>query len=423
MCPSFMVTREEQHTTRGRARLLFEMLRGDSILDGWHDEGVKESLDLCLACKGCKGDCPTSTDVATYKAEFLAHYYEHKRRPASAFALGQINRWARLAAHAPGLANFLTQTPALAAAAKRILGLAPERPLPPFAPQSFQQWWRRREPRHVDGPPVMIWPDTFNNHFHPETAQAAVEVLEGAGHQVIVPEAHLCCGRPLYDYGLLEQAKRQLDEIITTLRPEIRAGIPIVALEPSCGAVFRDELINLFPDDPDARRLSEQTLLLGEFLMKQKGGHRGHGGRAEHGGHGSEISRGTLPDKPREGDGGSATLARGRALLHGHCHQKALMGLDADHSILSGLGLEVDTPDTGCCGLAGSFGYEAERYDLSMKVGERVLLPAVREAEPRTIIVADGFSCRSQIEHGTGRQALHLAEVLRLADQGVVGQE
>ncbi|HEX7048928.1 MAG TPA: FAD-linked oxidase C-terminal domain-containing protein [Longimicrobiales bacterium] len=389
MCPSFMATREEQHTTRGRAHLLFEMLRGEAITDGWKSEAVKESLDLCLACKGCKGECPVSVDIATYKAEFLSHYYEGRLRPPAAYTLGQVFRWARVAALAPGVANLVLRTPALAGPVKRMLGLAGERELPAFARQTFRAWWWRRGGRGVSPRPdgagrVVLWPDTFNNHFSPQTARAAVAVLEAAGLEVEVPVQPLCCGRPLYDYGMLDQAKRRLGEILEALRPAVRAGVPVVGLEPSCVAVFRDELGNLLPNDEDARRLGRQVFTLGEFLEQMRG------------------SR----DFPR---------LRGRALLHGHCHQKALIGMQPDERVLSDLGLDVATLDSGCCGLAGSFGYEAAHYDVSMRAGERVLLPAVRDASPNTFIVADGFSCRTQIEHATPRRALHLAEVLALA--------
>jgi FAD/FMN-containing dehydrogenase len=382
MCPSFMATREEKHSTRGRAHLLYEMMRGEVLRDGWKDEAVKDSLDLCLACKGCKGDCPVSVDVATYKAEFLAHYYEGRLRPRSAYALGLASRWARLGSHLPAVANFFSQTPYLADVVKALAGLAPERPLPPVARQTFRRWFGERPPRHVGGPPVVLWPDTFNNYFFPHTAQAAVEVLEAAGRQVFLPRQVLCCGRPLYDYGMLDRAKKQLWEVLDYLRPVVRAGIPVVGLEPSCVAVFRDELLNFFPDDEDARRLSRQTFLLSEFLV-----------RADY----------HPPRLPR------------KALLHGHCHQKALMGMADEEKLLKEAGLELTAPEAGCCGLAGSFGYERQHYDLSMKVGEHVLLPAVRRAPKDALIIADGFSCRCQIEHGTDRRALHLAEVLQMA--------
>jgi Fe-S oxidoreductase len=385
MCPSFMVTREEMHSTRGRARLLFEMLAGQTLQDGWRDEHVKEALDLCLSCKGCKGDCPVRVDMATYKAEFLSHYYEGRMRPMSAYTLGLIDRWARLASRMPVVANLMTQTPGLRDLAKAVAGIAPERKLPAFARQSFQQWFRQRRPRNVGHERVILWPDTFNNYFHPETAQAAVEVLEAAGYQVEVPQAALCCGRPLYDYGMLDQAKHYLERILQTFRTEIRAGTPIVALEPSCAAVFRDELRNLFPDDEDAKRLNQQVLLLSEFLQK----------RASH----YDLPR--LPLK---------------AIVHGHCHHKALMGMRDETAVLNRMGLEVNMLDAGCCGMAGSFGFEkGERYEVSVKAGERVLLPAVREAPREALIIADGFSCREQIAQGSNRQALHLAQVLQMA--------
>ncbi|HEU5369892.1 MAG TPA: FAD-linked oxidase C-terminal domain-containing protein, partial [Ktedonobacterales bacterium] len=385
MCPSFMVTREEMHSTRGRARLLFEMLEGRTLEDGWRDEHVKEALDLCLSCKGCKGDCPVQVDMATYKAEFLSHYFAGRLRPITAYSLGLIDRWARLASRMPMVANLLTQTPGLRDLAKAVAGIAPERDVPAFARQSFQQWFRQHRPRHVGNERVILWPDTFNNYFHPETAQAAVEVLEAAGYQVEVPQAALCCGRPLYDYGMLDLAKHYLQRILETLRPEIRAGTPIIALEPSCAAVFRDELLNLFPQDEDAKRLSQQVLLLSEFLQKRASDY--------------ELPR--LPLK---------------AVVHGHCHHKAVIGMQDEEAVLKRLGLDYDVLDAGCCGMAGSFGFErGERYDVSIKAGERALLPTVRDAARETLVITDGFSCREQIAQGTDRRALHLAQVLQMA--------
>jgi Fe-S oxidoreductase len=393
MCPSFMVTREEEHSTRGRARLLFEMLQGDVIgKDGWRDASVKEALDLCLACKGCKGECPVNVDMATYKAEFLSHYYEGRLRPRSAYAFGLIFYWARLASRLPGLANFLTQTPLLREVAKAVAGMAPARRIPAFAPQPFKAWFRQRGSRNDGGPGVILWPDTFNNYFHPETAKAAVEVLEAAGYRVIVPEQELCCGRPLYDYGMLGLAKHLLRQILGTLRAEVAAGVPVVVLEPSCAAVFRDELINLFPHDEDAKRLHHQAFLLSEFLAEKADGFQ-------------------IPRLPR------------RALVQGHCHHKALMGMEAEEKVLSKLGLDFEMLDSGCCGMAGSFGFEqGDRYDVSIRAGERVLLPAVRSAPIDTLIIADGFSCREQIAQTTNRQALHLADILQMARHAGPGQ-
>jgi FAD/FMN-containing dehydrogenase/Fe-S oxidoreductase len=385
MCPSFMVTREEEDTTRGRAHALFEMLQGDPIRGGWHNEHVKETLDLCLSCKGCKRDCPVNVDIATYKAEFLSHYYAGRLRPRSAYAMGLISTWARLASIMPGLANTITQTPLLRALAKAAGGIAPERDLPLFAGETFKAWFRKRGPSQSQQPAVILWPDTFNNYFHPETARAAVEILEAAGYRVEVPKPALCCGRPLYDYGMLDTAKRWLRQIIETLRPQIEAGIPIVGLEPSCVAVFRDELVNLFPNDEDARRLSQQTFLLSEFLEQKASSY-----------HPPQLHR--------------------KAIVHGHCHHKAVMGMSAEEQVLKKLGLDFQVLDSGCCGMAGSFGFEpGEHYEVSVKAGERVLLPAVRAAANDTLIIADGFSCRTQIEQETDRGALHLAQILQMA--------
>jgi Fe-S oxidoreductase len=360
------------------------MLEGHPLQGGWRSEEVKEALDLCFACKGCKSDCPVNVDMATYKAEFLSHYYERRLRPLTAYTMGLIHWWARLAAFMPGVANFFTHAPLLRNVAKKLAGIAPQRQVPAFAPQTFKQWFRQRSPRNLEKPVVILWPDTFNNHFHPETAIAAVEVLEAAGYRVEVPQQALCCGRPLYDYGMLDTAKHLLRTILDTLQPQITQGVPVVGLEPSCVAVFRDELVNLFPGDAEARRLSQQTFLLGEFLAKQAGHF----------------------EFPR--------LQR-KALVHGHCHHKAIIGMGSEEAILSKLGLDFTVPDSGCCGMAGAFGFEKDHYDISMKAGERVLLPAVRDAAKDTIIIADGFSCREQIAQATDRHALHLAQILQLA--------
>ena len=369
--------------TRGRSRLLFEMLHGEVIRDGWKSEAVKEALDLCLACKGCKSDCPTHVDMATYKAEFLSHYYEGRSRPLSAYAVGMIHRWAPLAAKLPGLVNFFSAAPVFGDLAKKLAGVAPQRSLPTFARQTFRAGFERRAPANEGKPKVILWPDTFNNHFHPETAMAAVEVLEAAGYRVVLPARPLCCGRPLYDFGFLTEAKALLQTILDALREDIAAGTPVVGLEPACVAVFRDEMLNLFPRDEAAQKLSRQTFLLTEFL----------------------VSQAKYQPPPFQ-----AT-----ALVHGHCHQKALMGMSTDTKLLGQLGLEYEMPDSGCCGMAGSFGFDKEKYEVSMKIGELVLLPAVRETDKETLIVCSGFSCREQVTQATGRKTLHMADLLQMA--------
>ena len=388
MCPSYMVTLEEQHSTRGRAHMLFEALTGDIVKGGWHDEDVKESLDLCLSCKACKSECPTNVDIATYRAEFLSHYYEKRRRPLHAYGFGMVDKWLELASLSPGLANVMMQAPGLNAVAKRLLDISPKRTIPRVAPVSFRKWARAARvpisPKRSEGggDNVLLWVDTFNNSFHPETTRAALDVLRSAGCNVFIPHQRLCCGRPLYDFGMLDQAKAYLRQILSSLADPIDAGIPIVVLEPSCASVFRDELRNLFPDDARAGKLRRQTFLLSEFLEKRPGY--------------------------------AAPKIPGKVMLYGHCHHKAVMKMTDEESLLKKTGADVQSLDAGCCGMAGSFGFDVHKYDVSIAAGERVLLPAVRAAASDTLIVSDGFSCREQIAQTTGRRALHLADLLRL---------
>ena len=389
MCPSYMATLEEQHSTRGRAHMLFELLQGEVVRDGWKDEQVKQALDLCLSCKACKSECPANVDIATYKAEFLSHYYEDRRRPLRAQAFGQLDRWAALGSCAPSIANFVTHAPLLRDLVRKALDLAPEREVPRLASINFRKYVRQEGVPVSDGkrrtsgePEVVLWVDTFNNYFHPETSRAAVKVLRQAGFRVSVNPPGLCCGRPLYDFGMIAQAKDYLWRIMREF--DIEAGLPVVVLEPGCASVFRDELRNLFPADPRAARLANQTFLLSEFLEKYAPSFRP-----------PQISASVL--------------------LHGHCHHKALMKMGDEESVLRKMGVNLKTLDSGCCGMAGSFGFESEKYGVSQAVGERVLLPAVRQAAPGTLIISDGFSCREQIAQATGRRAMHIAEVLELA--------
>ncbi|UUP16714.1 FAD-binding and (Fe-S)-binding domain-containing protein [Nitratireductor thuwali] len=387
MCPSFMATREEEHTTRGRAHSLFEMLHGGPIKDGWRSDQVHEALDLCLACKGCRSDCPVNVDMATYKAEFMAHYYEGRRRPMHMYSMGLIYWWARMASRMPAAANFFMRTEPFAGMMKRMGGIAPQRQMPAFASPTLTGWFHGRaapdgSSRAADRARVMLWPDTFTNYLTPEPGKAAVEVLEAAGYQVEIPPRPLCCGRPLYAIGMLDRAKKLWRQTLDHLRPLIRDGVPLVGIEPSCVAAFRDELLNLFPDDEDARKLAHRTYMLSEFLRKE----------------GFEPPR-----------------LEAKALVHFHCNHHAVMGKDDENAVLDALGLDHRDLNAGCCGMAGPFGFEADHYDVSIKCAERVLLPEVRKAEPDTLIIADGFSCREQIAQTTGRQALHLAEALRMA--------
>ena len=385
MCPSYMATREEIHSTRGRARILFEALTTDLIPGGFAGDSVREALDLCLSCKGCKSECPSSVDMAAYRAEFFSNYYRLHRRPLSSAFFGRLNEVARLASYAPSLANALSHAPLMAGLARKALAIHPARELPRFARRTFRSWFERRTAPRASMREVVLFADTFTNFFEPQIPIAAVEVLERAGFRVIVPRDQLCCGRPLYDQGMLERAKARLRDVIEVLDPFAAVGIPIVGLEPSCILTFRDELPSLFSGDPRAKTIASQSFLLDEFLVRE------------------------APDfAPPE--------IRRRTLVQGHCHQKALAGIGGEVALLSrAAGAELEVLDAGCCGMAGAFGYERTHFEVSRAIGARVLFPAIDKAPSDAIIVADGFSCRSQIRHFCpSRRPLHLAEVLNL---------
>jgi Fe-S oxidoreductase/FAD/FMN-containing dehydrogenase len=383
MCPSYRVTRDEKHSTRGRAHLLWEMLQGDLITKGWRSGEVWEALDLCLSCKGCLSDCPVNVDMATCKAEFLHHHYRRRLRPLSHYSMGWLPLWARLAARAPRLVNAMSRSPA-EPVLKLLGGIARERDIPAFASTSFAARFSRRAPRRSNGAargPVLLWPDTFSNYLAPQVGRSAVRVLEAAGFEVVLPDGPVCCGLTWISTGQLGVAKRVLRRSLDRLEGPGRSGIPVVGLEPSCTAVFRHEAVSLLPDDPRASRMKERTHTLAELLAA------------------------LAPDwKP-------PTLNRS-ALVQRHCHQYAVMGFDADAALMKAAGVDADVLDAGCCGLAGNFGFEKGHYEVSQALGGRALLPAVRAAEGSTAVVADGFSCRTQIAQSTPRRAVHLAELL-----------
>jgi len=386
MCPSFMATGEELHSTRGRAHLLWELMQGEVLPDQWKNKQVKESLDLCLACKACKSECPVSVDMASYKAEFLAHHFEGERRPLAHYAFGLIDRWAHLASFTPRLANLLGGTTLFGGLIKSVLHIHPNRTMPRFAAPFLRNRKRNVTSRDLplNAPEVYLWADTFNNYFHPTTMQAAHDVLTSAGFRVSLPTRHLCCGRPLYDFGMLDTAREYLLTVLDALAPQLRAGTPIVVLEPSCATVFRDELPNLLPDDPRSTKLRDQTLLLSEFFVRHAPNY--------------------APPK-----------IDGKIIVHGHCHQRATMGMHDEMKILRATGANIELLDSGCCGMAGPFGFERDKFELSQKLAERVLLPAVRGADDETLIVSDGFSCCEQITQNGAARPLHLAEVLARA--------
>jgi FAD/FMN-containing dehydrogenase/Fe-S oxidoreductase len=389
MCPSYMATREEQHSTRGRAHLLWEMLQGELRHQGWQSEPVKDALDLCLSCKACKHECPVNVDIATYKAEFLSHYYERHSRPIHAYAFGLMDRWAHFASAMPHLANLPGQLPIVRDMVKAAIGVAPQRTIPAFAPRTFQSSFHAHVTRKENRPAVLLWPDTWNNYFSPQAAHAAAQVLGDAGFAVQVPRGHLCCGRPLYDFGMLDRAKRYLLRVLDALAPQLNSNTPIVVLEPSCASVFREESLNLLANDrryaEPARKLAAQTYLLSEFLVQKADNYKPPSRHDQH------------------------------ILLHGHCHQKPRMTEEVE--LLRASGAQVELLDSGCCGMAGPFGFEKEKYDISIALANRVLMPAVEAAAKETVIVTNGFSCREQISQLSNRHAIHLSQFLARPDR------
>jgi FAD/FMN-containing dehydrogenase/Fe-S oxidoreductase len=381
MCPSYRATRQEQHSTRGRARLLWEMLAGALREEGFQSHAVHEALSLCLSCKACKTECPVSVDIAAYKSEFLAQRYKGRLHPLHHYTFGFADQLARWGSLTPALTNAILTGPLTSPLIKRIAGVALERQLPRLSPQSYQKG--RVSAAASKGERVLLWPDTWNNYYHPQTLAAAETVLTQAGFRVETPQGHICCGRPLYDFGLLGAARAYLAKVLDRMAPQIEAGRPFIFLEPSCASVFKDELLELHPNDPRAHRLSRQVWLLADWLAAKA----------------PEFATGRLQGA--------------HVLLHGHCHHKAVFGGPASEiALLRQAGATVEPIQAGCCGMAGPFGFEADKYEVSKAIANDGLLPAVESAGPLTLIVADGFSCREQIAQLSHRQALHFAEVL-----------
>ncbi|MFE2096039.1 FAD-binding and (Fe-S)-binding domain-containing protein [Streptomyces sp. NPDC059468] len=386
MCPSFRATGEEEHSTRGRARLLHEMLAGEVVTTGWRSTEVRDALDLCLSCKGCRSDCPVGVDMATYKAEFLHHHYEGRRRPAAHHTMGRLPLWLRWVARtrtAP-LLNTLASVRLPARAGKRLGGIAPERQIPRIAREPFTRWWRRRK-RRTTGDLVVLWPDTFTEHLSPSVGQAAVRVLEAAGLRVVLPPSRplggaVCCGLTYLSTGQLDRARAVLRRTLDLMEPVLRRGTPVVVLEPSCAAALRGDLPELLHDDPRAPRLASSVLTFAEALER----------------HAPDWTPPAV-DRPVAGQT--------------HCHQHAVLGDTADRGLRASAGLTGELSG-GCCGLAGNFGFEKGHFEVSKACAEEQLLPSVREAPQGAVILADGFSCRTQLEQLAGVRGRHMAEVL-----------
>lgn len=380
MCPSYRATREEKHSTRGRAHLLAEMINGEVITGGWKSEEVAEALDLCLSCKGCLSDCPVDVDMATYKAEFLHQHHKGRLRPASHYSMGWLPLWLRAAAVLPRTANAVARRfPGLL---KRAGGIAPERDLPTFARTPFTR--RRKELRRwaTGARRVVLWPDSFNNYLTPDVLNAATEVLQAAGYDVVLPDRGVCCGLTLVSTGQLDAARKVLRHSLSVLEPYLRAGYRVAGLEPSCTALFRGDLPALLPDDPVASLLAKRTRTFAELVA----------------------------DSPVE-----FRSLDVEAVSQVHCHQHAVLGFGADEAAMRAAGVHNSTMDSGCCGLAGNFGFERGHYDVSVACAGDRMLPAIRAAAEGAEVIADGFSCRTQIEQLDGRKAVHLAQLLRRA--------
>ena len=410
MCPSYRATGREQHSTRGRARLLWEMLAGALKQEGFESQAVHEALDLCLSCKACKTECPVQVDMARYKSEFLAQRYKGKLHPLHHYVFGYADKLARLGSLTPALTNWMLTSSITSPLIKHIAGVAQERKMPQLALQSWKVARAAHDPGvdetsnvlrgmnrqdvggrgapsaapQVPAPPqVVLWADTWNNYYHPQTLLSAERVLMQAGFRVQTTKGHICCGRPLYDFGLLDSARRYMANLLDRVGPQIEAGLPFIFLEPSCASIFNDEALELFPDDERAKKLSKQVWLLADWLAAK------------------------APDWVE------GRLAGAQIMLHGHCHHKAVFGgPKSEIGLLRKAGAQVEMIDTTCCGMAGPFGFEADKIEVSKAIANLGLIPAVNAAGPMTLIVADGFSCREQISQLSSREGMHFAEIL-----------
>ncbi|MBI3576163.1 MAG: FAD-binding protein [Gammaproteobacteria bacterium] len=394
MCPSYRVTQDEQHLTRGRANSLRLALSGQLGPDALVSDAMRDTMDLCVSCKGCKRECPTGVDMARMKIEFLHHYHRRHGLRLKDRLIARLPRYAPWAVHLGFLLNLRDRLPGLPWLSEKLLGFSARRSLPRWRRDIFNPEHESAVVASANGAEVVLLTDTFSTYFEPENARAALTVLRAAGYRVHLPRAAgggrpLCCGRTFLSAGLVDEARAEAWRLLDALGPYVERGLPVIGLEPSCLLTLRDEF-RVMGLGAATDALAARAMLFEEFLARERAA-----GRLQ------------LNLKP---------LAAKRALLHGHCHQKAFGTMTAVQQTLSLVpGLEVQTIESSCCGMAGAFGYEAGHYDVSMKMGELNLLPAVRAAEPDTLIVADGTSCRQQIRDGARREALHVARVLQQA--------
>ena len=450
MCPSYRATRDERHSTRGRAKLLLELFQGEVTPTTWRNEDVRAALDLCLSCKGCVTDCPTHVDMAAYKAEFLSHYYRGRLRPASMYAFGLLPWALRVATRVPRLANALLGAPGLSRLARRAAGITTERPAPRLAGRSFRRSPVAAARRDAANATVVVWPDTFTDAFSPGVAEDLVAVLEAAGERVAVPSRWACCARTLYDAGMLALARRTLANLLDVLDPWISVGVPVVVPEPSSLAAFRDELPALMWRDPRAARLATLARSPAEHLLAAPGfaallagrangtgmaaagmGGAGASDAREAGAHASNAREAGVPasdapasdareagapasDAPVSDARATVRHERRQVAVHPHCQGRAAGLPAADRALLEQLGFEPEILDAGCCGLAGSFGYSREHEALSRRIGEEHWLPRVRAAAGRSEqLVVDGFSCTMQLSHLSDLPSTSLISLVR----------
>jgi FAD/FMN-containing dehydrogenase/Fe-S oxidoreductase len=382
MCPSFRATREEKYSTRGRARLFFELLKGEVIEDAWQNEEVKDSLDLCLSCKGCKTDCPTNVNIARYKTEFLSRYYSEKRRPVMDAMIGRIGEWLPHATKLSPVLNYAMGNP-LVRTAGAYFGLARQAKFPKIASKSFRSTATAKRILQNEGiragNDVLLWVDSFNNGFTPKVLEAGVTVLEALGFTVKLMKRHVCCGRPYYDVGMIDEAKSNLEQILTQLEPVLQDGLPVIVLEPSCLSVFRDEMPGLFPNDQRAKQLEKSIMTLSEFIKSRA------------------LALPSINEDVR---------------IHGHCHQKSCGGMGGEQGVLEKLGGKGQVIAAGCCGVAGAYAYHSKTAPIAKIIGENEFKPHIDKIPQEAAVVADGFSCRGQIRNVSGREAMHLAEYL-----------
>jgi FAD/FMN-containing dehydrogenase/Fe-S oxidoreductase len=388
MCPSYQATQEEKYSTRGRAHLLHEMVRGEVIKDGWDNKAIVDSFEHCLSCKACKTECPTQVDIATYKAEFLAAHYAHKRRPLNHYPLAYIGNLLPKISRFSWVFNKL-QAGITGQLAQKFLGLSDAKGLPKLASQSFTSWVKKHAHRQdqqfhwfgaQDQPTVVLWADSVNNHYRPALLQSAVNVLLKSGHQVAVAKQHFCCGRPLYEYGFLAQALKQLTVILESFHCKLPAGCSVIVLEPSCLSVFKDELLSAFPEDTRALDLRKRAKTLTRFLSES-----------------------------------SVTLAKqlNSGILHLHCHDKSLGISSHEREWMLRCFKDLQEPESGCCGMAGTYGLKKQTRAIGQRLYERRLKPAIDNAANNAVVVANGFSCYEQMMDGqSDRWVLHPVEII-----------